>query len=47
LTGAVHKSYIINKAYIKAKSSNEINMISCVSILIGNKYKLEMNGKNI
>lgn len=35
----VHKSYIINKVYIKAKSSNEINMISGVSIPIGNKYK--------
>lgn len=44
----VHKSYIINKAYIKAKSSNEINMISGGSIPIGNKYKLEINGnKNI
>lgn len=35
----VHKSYIINKTYIKVKSSNEINMISGVSIPIGNKYR--------
>ncbi len=39
----VHKSYIINKVYINAKSSNEINMISGVSIPIGNKYKLKIN----
>lgn len=44
----VHKSYIINKAYIKSKNSNEINMISGISIPIGNKYKLNINGdKNI
>lgn len=44
----VHKSYIINKAYIKAKKSNEINMNQGVSIPIGNKYKLKVNGdKNI
>lgn len=40
----VHKSYIINKAYIKSKNSNEINMISGISIPIGNKYKLNING---
>lgn len=39
----VHKSYIINKAYIKVKRSNEINMISGVSIPIGNKYRQKMN----
>lgn len=44
----VHKSYIINKAYIKAKKTNEINMNQGVSIPIGNKYKLKINGdKNI
>ena len=39
----VHKSYIVNKAYIKFKSSHEIYMISDVSIPIGSKYKSKIN----
>lgn len=39
----VHKSYIINKTYIKMKNSNEVCMKSNASIPVGNKYRSKIN----
>lgn len=41
----IHKSYIINKAYIQKKTSTDVYMVSHICLPIGQKYKEQLKRK--